>query len=124
MMNQAPSILSISYDESLLQTRRLILESAGFAVTSALGYTQAMGHCKSRVFDVVIIGHSIPFDVKESLLRTARAQKRPAVVVLWRPGDGELSGADLHLDAWEGPEALVSTVRKAVNLRDSSAANP
>ena len=34
-------ILSVSYDEELLYTRRLLLESRGYCVTSALGWRKA-----------------------------------------------------------------------------------
>ena len=54
MANRAPSILSISYDESLLRTREWLLRASGFTVTSALGFTEAAAHCRNSDFDLVI----------------------------------------------------------------------
>lgn len=39
-------ILSVSYDQPLLVTRQLILEQAGYDVSSAFGFAEAMEVCK------------------------------------------------------------------------------
>jgi DNA-binding response OmpR family regulator len=54
------SILSVSCDENLLLTRQLLLQTAGYEVTSALGYTAALMHCRNASFDVMVLGHSLP----------------------------------------------------------------
>ena len=41
-----PRILSVSYDEALLYTRRLLLEAAGYSVTSAFGFNEGLYQCK------------------------------------------------------------------------------
>lgn len=62
------SILSISYDESLLVTRKLLLEEAGYEVISAYGFVAAMEKCTSRDdFDLVLMGHSMPQKDKTSV---------------------------------------------------------
>lgn len=48
-------ILSVSYDVSLLATRQLMLELKGYQVTSALGFTDALQHCKNGGFDLFIL---------------------------------------------------------------------
>jgi hypothetical protein len=47
-------ILSISYDEPLLVTREMMLEQAGFTVTSALGFTEAIEKCNSGFLTTII----------------------------------------------------------------------
>lgn len=57
-------ILSVSYDASLLATRRMLLEQKGYEVTSALGFSEAIECCKRSGFDLFILGHSIIKKVK------------------------------------------------------------
>src|SRR5512146_3285696 len=66
-------ILSVSYDENLLDTRRALLEKRGHQVTSALGFTQSAARCAEGNFDLFILGHSIPIDDKQELIRIFRA---------------------------------------------------
>ena len=115
-MDRPPSILSISYDESLLHTRAWILETAGFKVTSALGYSQAVRHCQNA-FDLIILGHSIPHDDQQSLLDVMRSHNHSRILLLRRPGDPVVADVDYSLEAWEGPEALLSVVKKALKIR-------
>jgi CheY-like chemotaxis protein len=72
------AILSISYDESLLVTRHLILEQAGFDVSSALGFAEAMELCsQNQHYDLVLMGHSMPRKDKSALI-AAPAAKMPS----------------------------------------------
>jgi DNA-binding NtrC family response regulator len=115
------SILSISYDEPLLRTRQWILETAGFQVTSAFGFTQATKYCQADGFHLVIMGHSIPFQDKEALLNLMQKDHRPPVLALRRIGDLAPPGVDDSIDAFEGPEALLSAVRKLLKTKVASA---
>ncbi|HEV2989006.1 MAG TPA: hypothetical protein VG759_11225 [Candidatus Angelobacter sp.] len=112
--------MSISYDESLLRARHWILETAGFNVTSAFGLAQATTHVRSGAFDLVIIGHSIPRQDKKSLLKMLRSHHHCRVLALYKAGDEPFECAAHWLEAGEGPEALVSAVRKILNIRPAS----
>lgn len=120
LTSKVPSLLSISYDESLLRTRHWILETAGFNVTSALGFTQAANHFQTGAFDLVIIGHSIPHEDREALLKVLRKEADCRVLSLQRPGDPSLPGVDHSIDAWDGPDALISAVRKTLGAKAPS----
>jgi len=115
MANKVPSILSVSYDEALLRTRRWILETVGFKVTSAFGFAQATTHLQANRFDLVIIGHSIPREDKEALLKIVKAHQHSRILSLRRAGDLPLTDVDDSIDAFEGPEVLISAVRKLLN---------
>ena len=114
MANRAPSILSIAYDQSLLVTREWILKSAGFNVTSALGFADAIGHCQSSAFDIAIIGHTLPRKDKQALATQIRTHNHTCIVSLRAFGEESLSEADFILDASEGPDALIAAVRGAL----------
>lgn len=45
-------ILSVSYDASLLATRKMLLEQQGYSVSSALGFSKALAHCHAGGFDL------------------------------------------------------------------------
>jgi DNA-binding response OmpR family regulator len=62
-------ILCISYDESLLTTRRMLLEQVGFDVVAAFGFAEAGTICRlDHNFDLIIMGHSIPRKDKTALI--------------------------------------------------------
>lgn len=110
MTNRAPSVLSISYDESLLRTREWILKAAGFDVTSALGFAQASAHCRNRVFDLIIIGHSLPPMDKTALVQQIRNHNHTRILSLRRPGEGPMQGVD-HSAEPSNAEDLLEAVR-------------
>lgn len=58
---QGKKILAISYDQSLLDTRKMILEMHGFEVTTAYGLQEALHMSKQpQNYALIIVGHSIP----------------------------------------------------------------
>jgi len=113
-------ILSISYDESLLETRRMLLENAGFDVVPALGFTDALVHCEMEKFDLIIIGHTLPRSDKEALVANIKLKKCGPVLSLRKHEDQPVPGADWSVDSGEGPEVLLKTVQKILGTRGRS----
>ena len=107
-------ILSVSYDEPLLKTREMLLRRQGYSVTSALGFTTAVEQCKSALFDLFILGHSIPDSDKRELMNIFRARCPAPVLALRRHGEAALSGADAHTypDEIEDLLSMVDTMLK------------
>ena len=60
-------ILSISYEQSLLLTREMLLSDAGFEETSARTHRDALECCRKSKFDLIIVGHSIPKNDKQEV---------------------------------------------------------
>lgn len=106
-----PHILSVSYDESLLRTREMLLRRDGYEVTSALGFTDAVERCNNGEFQLFILGHSIPDKDKRELIRVYRAQFDSPVLALQRPGEDTPDGADAHADP-NDIEGLLEIVSK------------
>jgi DNA-binding response OmpR family regulator len=90
-------ILSVSYDESLLKTRKMLLQRQGYEVTSALGYVDAIQSCKPPQFDLLILGHSIPDKDKKQLMKAFRAIGPAPILALRRQGEDLPDGADAHI---------------------------
>jgi PleD family two-component response regulator len=111
-------ILSISYDEPLLVTREMMLAQAGFTVTSALGFTEAIEKCNSG-FDLFMIGHSIPIKDKAAIVAVIRQHSRSPILSIRRHGMNPLPDVDLSVDAQDGPQALLNAVHRALGLSKS-----
>ena len=105
-------ILSITYDETLLKTREMILEGAGHEVTSALGYQDGLETCSHRGFQLFILGHSIPEKDKLELIVCFRAANPKAqVIALTRAGEGRLKEVDTYINPGD-PEELVRAISR------------
>ena len=105
----AKTILSISYDDTLLQTRHLMLERSGYDVTSSFGFTNSLELCKRGHWDLIIIGHSIPDTDKRALVKQFRRNCSAPVLALHRFGESRLDDAD-HTITVEHPQNLLQTV--------------
>ncbi len=103
-----PRILSVSYDEPLLRTRHMLLQTRGYEVVSSLGFTSSMEHCKRGGFDLFILGHSIPSSDKQQLVKTFRETCPGRVISLLRPDEALVDGADYHIQP--DPEPLLALI--------------
>jgi DNA-binding response OmpR family regulator len=101
-------ILSVSYDEALLNSRQLILESHGYRVTSAWGFQSAVHACQHGNFDLFILGHSIPGTDKAELVKIFRSRCSAPVIALQRGNEPKVEGADFHSDT--EPKVLLDLV--------------
>lgn len=100
-------ILSISYDETLLLTRELMLSGAGHEVTSALGFHRSVEACRTGGFDLFVLGHSIPKDDKLDLIQCFREKNPGALVIaLTRANEPRLKEVDLYLNPGDPAELL------------------
>jgi CheY-like chemotaxis protein len=106
-------ILSVSYDEELLYTRRLLLESRNYCVTSALGWEESINCCKQGGFDLFILGHSIPETHKQSLIESFQASCRGTIISLICGTEPEVKGADYYIGA--NPEGVLNLVAEILS---------
>lgn len=104
-------ILSVSYDEPLLRTRELLLRHEGYDVVSALGFTDAVEQCQKGIFDLFILGHSIPDKDKRHLMSAFRAHCKAPVLALRRHGENAPDDAEYHAYP-DDIEGLLKTVGK------------
>ncbi|HZR30157.1 MAG TPA: hypothetical protein VFA71_15370 [Terriglobales bacterium] len=103
-------ILSVSYDETLATTREMLFSRAGFQVCSALNVAQVIEHSATEVFDLVVVGHSIPAKDRKLILKQLRKRCTAPVLALRHNGQPELEGADHALDSSDDPIVLLQTV--------------
>jgi DNA-binding response OmpR family regulator len=109
-------ILSVSYDVSLLATRKMLLEQKGYAVSNALGFSQAIKECRSGGFDLFILGHSIPRTDKLELIESFRANCPGPILSLERHGE-DFVACDYHASP-DDPEKFVQVVEDILAGRE------
>jgi len=103
-------LISVSYDETLLRTRELMLKTAGHSVRSAMGFREAMDVC-AYVAEMVIIGHSIPKKDKAEIIGCFRAANPTGIVIaLTRAGEERLKEVDAYINPGN-PEELVLAIK-------------
>jgi hypothetical protein len=74
-------VLCTGWDRSLLDTRTMILRSAGHEVRQAGSQRQVESECAEHSFDVAVIGQSVSGPMKRSAAASIR-QHCPAVKIL------------------------------------------
>jgi CheY-like chemotaxis protein len=108
-------ILSVSYDQPLLVTRQMILEQAGFDVSSAFGFAEALEVCQTRHdFDLILMGHSMPQKDKMALIAALRPKCSAPLLSILRHGDSPIPQADYSVDSADGPAVLLDAVKAAL----------
>lgn len=115
------NILSISYDDSLLLTRQLLLQQMGHIVHSAAGFSRAYKLCadSGSRFDLIVLGHSIPHDDKiEIVQHCTNACNMCPVLALLRSGEAPIPGAARSVDSSD-PEAFMAAIHEIVGTNGS-----
>lgn len=117
-----PRVLSISYDESLARTRELLLASAGVEVHTALDVQKAMGLFVKNRYDLVILGHSIPFSKRRLIAGRLRALSSTPILAISRAGERSPVQAEHQVNASDGPRQFLNAVRGILKMGELSSA--
>jgi CheY-like chemotaxis protein len=112
-------ILSVSYDLSLLETRKMLLEQKGYAVENAFGFSKALASCRAGGFDLFILGHSIPHDDKLALIESFRTHCPGPILSLERHGE-DFVPCDYHASP-DDPGKFLETIENILNGREHRA---
>ena len=106
-------ILSVSYDPRLLRTRELLLQKTGHSVTSAEGLAQAMELCNQGpgIFDLLVLGHSIPHEDKRTILSYCNQTCRCPVLALTLINEPPVTEAARSIDPSD-TRAFLATIQE------------
>jgi hypothetical protein len=110
-------ILSVTYDQSLADTRKMLFSSVGWRVASALTMEDALALCQDESFDLIVIGHSIPIDHRQLMLKELRRCCNAPILALYRPTEPALPGADYTFDSQQSPAALLAAIANILKSR-------
>jgi CheY-like chemotaxis protein len=114
--SQVARIFSISYDTALLRSREFLLRQMGHSVTSADGLVEAMELCEKapEIFDLIILGHSIPHEDKRAIITRCRRTRRCPVLALTLLNEPLVPEADHSVDPSD-TGAFLGTVQQLTN---------
>jgi DNA-binding response OmpR family regulator len=117
-------VLSVGSDPRVLETRELLLRSAGYSVVTAISIKEAVFLFKDGNFDAIILCHTIPTRDCERLTGSIRAtgSRIPIVCVAGAPGDEHNCFADATLD--KNPAVFLQEIEGILRKRGQIEALP
>ena len=77
----------------------MLIKQAGYRVISALGEEAAMSQCRVKA-DLLVLGHSVPRDKKQAVIKCFREHSKAPILSLLRPGQDKLPEADFAVEAF------------------------
>lgn len=87
----------------------MLLTQAGYRVISALGKEEAASRCQTNA-DLLVLGHSVPRDEKQKVIKCFREHSKAPILSLLRPSQGKLTEADFAVEA--NPADFIQAVQK------------
>jgi DNA-binding NtrC family response regulator len=111
-MTAPTSILTISRDRQLQNTRTMVLERAGYTVSAALTDKDAVAFVEStNTIGLVLMCHSVPEASRISLVaRIKQLKPRLPVLMLYNGYDPTDAKVDGSLHSLETPEAMLDMI--------------
>jgi DNA-binding NtrC family response regulator len=114
-------ILSVSYDQAMQQTWRMLLESQGYEVVAPVGLADSIDRCKDGPFDIFILGRSVPDAEKPKLVKAFRRVSKATIISVPASSDEQFAdGADFHIQP--DPEQLLRLIADLVRRKSAGAA--
>jgi len=113
-------ILSISYSDSVLKTRQMLLEQSGLEVKSAKRLEDALALCARQSSDLMIVDDSVPLLDKQYICARLKLQCNAPLLVLLRPSEPPMEYAEYNIEGGD-PHAFVEVVTKIVKRKGTSA---
>jgi len=112
------SILIYGRDRKLLETRRWVLETAGFQVSTTAKPTEVYQAMVAQHIDLFILCHTLSAEDQGTALATAHAL-RPGMknlVLVEDTFESHLDPRDTILSAFATPTVLIGAVQKIVGV--------
>lgn len=106
------AVLSICSNDSIGQTRQLLLESAGYYVETVANVRDMRTACRRHTFQLIIVCHSLKKDAKQFIAATGNILcPRTPILELCRIAPEMATG--LHL-IYPDPESLLQCVESII----------
>ncbi len=109
-------IISFGYDTSLMSSRSLVLESAGFTVEEAYSSAGLLRLARNDLVDLVVICHTVPTKEQERLIDALREiRELPIICVAASQWEAQKRGVTVE----NSPVPLVDAVRFMIRAGNS-----
>lgn len=102
------AVLAFACHPQFLRSRLKALTTAGLKVTSVDTKPEALGHLAKKHFELLLIGHHVPVQVRNEVVLKAKAQKM-RVIFLYHGSIAQAESADALLTADVTAEDLIAT---------------
>ena len=112
-MNEQAHILICGRDAALLETRSLVLQSAGFRVstiTRPLAMSRDLGN-----LDLLLVCHTLSAQERQADLCALATLAPKAKALCLRPSPGLDESCGATLDSFAGPRKMLTTVTEVLN---------
>jgi DNA-binding response OmpR family regulator len=111
-MTSPTSILTISRDRLLQNTRTMVLEHAGYTVSAALTDKDAVAFVESpNTFGLVLMCHSVPEASRISLvIKIKELKPKLPILMLYNGYDPTDAKVDGSLHSLETPQAMLDMI--------------
>jgi DNA-binding NtrC family response regulator len=110
-------VLSFGYRKPLLAARHKLLKQARLDVVSVSSKTQALRVLEQKSFDVVVIGHHVPAEVRDLVARRAKTRLKAGVIFLYQHSIDHAEVADAVLSVDGTPKTLIAAICIVANGR-------
>ena len=88
----------------------MLLQQIGYDVRSVEGFAATLRTCREerQQFDLVVLGHSIPREDREAIIREISEACPAPVLALLRPHESHVKGASRSIDASDAAAFLAA----------------
>jgi DNA-binding NtrC family response regulator len=121
-MDSHPFILIYGRDYDLLETRRLVLQKAGFQARTVTNLAEAEKIAVRQPSDLLILCHSLSVEECEKALAMSNS-RQPGMKNLLLMGTTpvcKLGQNDELMSSFNGPKALIATVNRLIGCNSST----
>jgi CheY-like chemotaxis protein len=115
-------VLAVGFDSSLMRTRSLVLQSAGYIFESASSLKEAVDRFRAGDFDLVLLCHSIPRKDRDRLICLIRATGALTPVVSIARNHGECAEF-VNATLEDGPNKFLAVIGEELGKAARRAAN-
>jgi DNA-binding response OmpR family regulator len=118
-MPTSPSVLLLGHDESLLQTRRWLLESNGLQVYIATHFPALNQTLEDHDVDLLILCHSLTAEECERAVAIVESHppKLKVLALTTASSDFPVEKVDRVVNASDGPKTLLNIVARFMKNR-------
>ncbi len=111
-----PKILCVDDEEVGLRIRRLVLETQGYAVSTALDGDSALQLFRNESFDLVILDYAMPGKNGGQVAAEMRQIRPHSPIIILSAyvslPDEDIQAADLYLTKGDSPPAFLRNIKK------------
>ncbi len=113
--DSAKRVLSVALHPAVAETRSLMLQGAGFQVTTVSDLRDLREACQAHHHDLLLIGQGIPAKEKLRIAAEFREHNQAAPMLEIFEISPDLESAEFRFQAVDGPEQLTNTVKQILD---------